>query len=136
MILAQQTLDALPANYWKWFCISLLVLLGASTAVVLIIVSFRKPEPTRLHDDPPIEVRKSAKRYNHDLTEVRFQGIEVRVAKNEDQIEKINDLIRIDLPAMERRLDDANESRVSEVHHRVNQILEVVGEIKGQLKKS
>jgi len=103
---------------------------------LIVYVALRKPEKLRakLDDDPPIEVRKSPKRYNHDATEIRFVAIEQKVGRHSDDIEKLKDLLRVDLPAMERRLNDANEGRVSEVHARVNEILGEVKELRGEMK--
>jgi len=88
-MLFAQVIDSVPSSFWKYFCISLLVLLGAAAAVVLIIVSFRRPEPVELNDHPPIEVRKAAKRYNHELTENRFAEIDRRLAAHDAELERI-----------------------------------------------
>lgn len=87
MMLAQEQLAGLPDTFWKNFCIGLLVLLGAAATIVLIYTSTRKPGAQRLNDDPPIEVRKAAKRYNHDLVEMRFGRIETRLDGHDSEID-------------------------------------------------
>jgi hypothetical protein len=92
MLLAQaQTLDPLPAGYWKLFCMSLLVLIGGAAAILWIISLVRKPEPTRLADAPPIEIRKAPKRYNHDATEARFAEIDRRLEAHDLELHAIQE---------------------------------------------
>lgn len=65
---------------------SMLVLLGVVLAVGTLIWMFRKPEPHKLNDDPPIEVRKSPKRYNHDDVMGRFTRVDERLAGHDEEI--------------------------------------------------
>ena len=58
MMLAQ-ALDTIPSNFWKYFCMALLVLLGVAVAVAIIYASTRRPDKTKLDDDPAINVRKA-----------------------------------------------------------------------------
>jgi hypothetical protein len=132
-ILADTELSSVPAEILKWVTILGVAGIFILLAILGIISFFRKPEPTRIHDDPPIEVRKAPRRFNHDANELRFTGIEKRLDSNEEDIEKIKDLFREELPEMERRLDKANEDRVSEVHDRVNEILGEVRELRGEM---
>ena len=91
-LLAQaQNLDPLPAGYWKLFCMSLLVLIGGVATVLWIISLVRQPEPTRLADAPPIEIRKAAKRYNHDATEARFAEIDRRLEAHDLELRAIQE---------------------------------------------
>ena len=134
MMIAQATdLTAVPDAMLKWV---LIILISLGLVALAAYSAFRKPEKTRvkIEDDPAVEVRKAPKRYNHDAVEHRFVTIESRVGRHEDDIEKLKDLFRVDLPEMERRLDSANEERVSEVHQRVNEILGEVKEMRGELK--
>jgi hypothetical protein len=91
MFLAQQTLDVLPASFWKSFSIALLVLIGGAGAVLWIISLVRRPEPTRLQDSPPIEFRKAPKRYNHDATEARFAEIDRRLEAHDAELRSIQE---------------------------------------------
>jgi hypothetical protein len=92
MMLAQaQPLDALPAGFWKSFCIALLALIGGVAAVLWIISLVRRPEPTRLQDSPPIEFRKAPKRYNHDATEARFAEIDRRLELHDAELRVIQE---------------------------------------------
>jgi len=78
-LLAQQSLDAIPASTLKWVLAILLVLLGVAGAVIFIIVSFRRPSPVKLDDAPPIEVRRAPTQYNHEATEARLAAIDRRL---------------------------------------------------------
>jgi len=118
-LFAQEQLSTVPDSFWKWFCIAILVLLGAAALVIGIIKSYQKPAPVKIDDEPAVNVRKAAKRYNHDATEIRFVAVEVTVKKHESEIEKIKDLLRIDLPAMERRIESGNETRASRIHEHI-----------------
>ena len=89
MMLAQQTLDAVPDSFWKSFCIALLVLLGAVGTLIGIAAYFRKPEATALKDDPAIKVEKTSKRYNHDMINLRFQTLETKVQSHDAQIDTV-----------------------------------------------
>ena len=81
-----QAIDNIPAGFWKYFCMALLVLLGVAAAAVGIYSSLRKPEAARLNDEPAIKVEKVSKRYNHDANELRLVKIEGQIASNEAEI--------------------------------------------------
>ena len=87
MMFAQQSLENVPAGFWKNFCIGLLVLLGAAATLVAIWSSMRRPEPARLNDDPPIKVEKISKRYNHDAIDQRFGRIETRIDGHDSELD-------------------------------------------------
>jgi FtsZ-interacting cell division protein ZipA len=89
-LLAQATdLPAVPAETLKWVLIILVALLFIAVAIVGLWATTRKPAPTKLEDNPPISVRKEAKRYNHDAIETRFVGLERQTAENTSEIETI-----------------------------------------------
>lgn len=129
MMFAQQTLDNLPASFWKSFCIALLVLLGAAALVVAIWQPFRKQPPTRLDDDPPITTRKAPKRYNHDLNEQRYSDHERRIVA----LEKANSELLKQLENDKIEILNAGEKRGKEIHGRINYLLLAVGRIAGKL---
>ena len=108
---------------------------GATIAGVFVswIIGNRKII-AKVDQEPVPEIRKASPRYNHPLVEQRFSSLEGRVTRHEGRIDKIEDMLRVDLPAMERRMDTAGEKRISDVHDRVNQILEAVGELRGELR--
>ena len=92
MLLAQaQTMDAIPDSFWKYFCMSLLVLMGAAGAVIWITQHLRTPEPTRLNDNPPIEVRKAPRVYNHEATEARLAELERRLEAHDVELRSIQE---------------------------------------------
>ena len=92
MLLAQaQTMDAIPDTFWKYFCMSLLVVIGGAGAVIWIAQHLRRPEPTRLNDNPPIEVRKAPRRYNHEATEARLAELERRLEAHDVELRSIQE---------------------------------------------
>jgi len=89
MLLAQATdLPSVPAEVFKWTVIVLLAMFAIVAAVVLFIRSLNDKR-IKIDDQPPLEVRKAAKRYNHELNELRFAEIDRRLAAHEKEIENI-----------------------------------------------
>lgn len=123
-MLAQAQLDAVPDHFVKWFFVILFALILIVAAIVGIIAAFRTPMPQRLNDDPPIEVRKSPKRYNHDAHEIRFNKIEKDVAANTDEIEKLWDTMR-----------DEDKQIRADVANKFEVISRALGRIEGALDK-
>jgi len=110
------------------------IAIGTLGAFVVALSLAGRKTAVKIDQDPTPEFRKASKRYNHDATEQRFVHVEAIVARHESDIDRLKDLFRVDLPAMERRLDDASEGRISEVHDRVNEILGEVRELRGEMK--
>lgn len=92
--LAQAQLDAVPASFVKWFFVSLFALLVIVGILVGIRQALREPPPQRINDDPPVEVRKAAKRYNHDATENRFVQVERRLDGHDGEISNLWNTMR------------------------------------------
>ena len=86
MMLAQ-AIDNIPAPFWKYFGMAMLVLLGIAVGLVTIYVGLRKPESTRINDEPAIKVEKVSKRFNHEATEQRFGRIETRLDGHDAEID-------------------------------------------------
>ena len=108
---------------------------GATIGTFIFILATRdRKVVTKVDQEPPPEIRKAAPRYNHALNEQRFGTLEGQVKRDEQRLDKIEDLLRIDLPAMERRLATASEKRISDMHDRINEILCAVGELRGEMK--
>ena len=120
---AQEQLGPLPDTFWKNFCIALLVLLGAVGAIVLIWSQTRKPDKTRLDDDPAINVRKAAKRYNHDAIDTRFVGIERQVAENTVEIDSLWTTMR----AEDKATRDENARQFNEISRALGRIEGTLG---------
>jgi hypothetical protein len=88
-LLAQATdLPSVPAEVFKWTVIVLLAVFATVAAVVLFIRSLTD-KTVKIDDQPPLEVRKAAKRYNHELNELRFVELDRRLAAHEKEIENI-----------------------------------------------
>ena len=133
-LLAQASLESVPDTFWKQFCMALIVLILVVAAIVGIWVALRKKEPVRLNDEPPIEVRKSPKRFNHELAEQRHGEVTRRLEDHDQEISSLWTAVRVDIPAMERRLNDAGEKRSGDIHDRINEILSAVSELRGEVK--
>ena len=89
MLLAQATdLPSVPAEVFKWTIIVILALFATVAAVVVFVRSLNEKR-VRIDDQPPLEIRKAAKRYNHELNELRFAEIDRRLAAHEKEIENI-----------------------------------------------
>ena len=95
MLLAQAQIDSAPADFVKWFFVILFALIVVVGVIVGIYATFRKNSPQKLNDDPPIEVRKSPKRFNFDLAEQRFGDHERRIlfleARSNELFEKLEE---------------------------------------------
>lgn len=83
-LLAQSNLDQVPATFFKWFFVMVIALIVVAGIIVGIYAALRKPEPTRIDDNPEPTIRKAAPRYNHALTEGRFLDHERRLQQLED----------------------------------------------------
>lgn len=90
-LFAQADLSSVPDHFWKNFCISLIVIIVVVALVVGIWAVFRKPAPTQFEQpisttvEGDVSVKKTAKRYNHDLTEQRYTDHERRILKLEGE---------------------------------------------------
>lgn len=129
-----QSIEAVPESFWKNFCLSLIAVIVLAGILIGIYVALRKPEPVKLNDDPAIEVRKSAKRFNHDLAEQRHGEVHRRISEHDQEIAQLWNAVRVDIPAMERRLNDAGEERSVAIHDRINEILSAVSELRGEVR--
>ena len=58
-----------------------------------------------------------------------------RLNEHEAAINSLRELIRIELPAMERRITGENEQRAVSLHNRINAVLEAVSELRGRVQK-
>ena len=56
-----------------------------------------------------------------------------RLLEHDKEISALRELIRVELPAMERRITAENEHRSIALHQRINEILEAVSEMRGQI---
>lgn len=131
-LIAQANLESVPDSTFKWV---LIVLIGLGIAAAFIWGAFRPATKQSVkfdREDQPVDVRKSPKRYNHDATEQRFNSIESKAAEHGAQINKLWETLRVDLPAMERRLNEAGEDRSGKIHERINDLVKEVGRLDGK----
>jgi hypothetical protein len=123
MMLADASLDAVPANYWKFFCISALVLLGTAVSIVSLWALTRKPAPVKIDDEPAINTRAKSPRFNHALNESRHGDVIRRLDGHDAAIDQLWTTMR---------QEDADTRK--EMGAKFDSILLALGEIKGELK--
>jgi hypothetical protein len=107
MILAQAQLDAVPASYVKWFFVILFVLICMAGVIVGIIKALQQPEKQTLNDDPPIEVRKAAKRFNHDLFVSQHAEVTHRLNEHDKEFDKVWDTLRKEDADIRRQMEES-----------------------------
>lgn len=94
--LAQASLNDVPDSFWKNFSVVLIVLIVVASAIAGIWAVMRKPSPVKLDDQPPIEVRKSPKRFNYEQSEQRYHDHERRIVALErahlDTLKRMDDI--------------------------------------------
>jgi len=129
MMLAQESITSLPDNWWKNFCIALLILLGAAGVVVAIWASTRKAGPVKIDDDPAIAVRKAPKRYNHDLAEQRYGEVTGRLNDHDAELDSIWSEIATEDSKLRSEIQLVRENNST----RFERIASDLGEIKGAL---
>lgn len=125
-------ISSVPGDFIKNFLIFAIFLL----MVAVFIKQFfprRRPEPREITNQP-LEIAKASKRYNHDREEGRHQDIDRRLNTHDKQISEIQQKISDELPEMERRLNQSGEDRSSAIHGRINEVLEKVSEVRGEIK--
>ena len=88
-MLFAQAIDNIPAPFWKYFGMAMLVFLGALGTAVSIYAALRKPDATRINDEPPVKFEKMSRRFNHDLSESRYLDHQHRLDAHDEEIEKI-----------------------------------------------
>lgn len=89
-ILAQSTdLPNVPADILKWVLIILVAIAMIAALFYAAFKSGERPVRTKLQDDPPIEIRKSPKRYNHELAEQRYDEVTRRLDAHDVEIKEI-----------------------------------------------
>jgi len=119
-----EAIDNIPSDFWKNFCLGLIALLSVAGIIVGIWATLRKSEPQRLNDDPPIEIRKSPKRYNHDAVEQRFVRVEGQLTGHGLQLTELWEEMRSEDAKLQ---DDVNE--------KFQAIQRALGRIEGKLEK-
>ncbi len=124
MILAQATdFPSVPETTFKWVTI---MLVGIALIAAALYAAFRKPEKQRvkIDDDPAVEIRKQPKRFNHDLSEHRFNDHERRI----QALEKAREEFLPKLEAFRNELNLANEGRASRIHAHIEEDRKAIDE--------
>ncbi|MDR3427843.1 hypothetical protein [Silvimonas sp.] len=129
-----------------------LAALATIGTLIYAVAAGNRKTTVKVDQDPTPEFRKAPKRYNHDATEIRFVNLESKVGDHGIRITRMEERQRTEMTELERRLDNSNETRASEtrqliigmnaaneerataIHNRVNDILESVGELRGEMK--
>lgn len=82
-IFAQTGIETIPPGILKWMIVFLIGLIVVAGILVGIIANLRRKA---VHISPqPLSFTKTPKRYNHDLTEQRFQDHDRRIVNLETQ---------------------------------------------------
>ena len=125
-------MDPVPAQVAGWI---------ASCAFMLFFLNQGKKFVGGLKDKPASsEVRAEALERFATKVELaammakRDEDVKYQAGSRKGIYEKI-EAVREEMAEMERRLNAADESRTEGVHDRVNQILEAVGELRGEMKR-
>jgi hypothetical protein len=111
---------------WSLGCI----LIGAVIAFVGLLLLLRRN--TVSIEPQPVAVEKAPKRFSKDLCDFQHREINQHLGRHDTEIARIWEALRIELPAMERRINAAGEERVSKVHDRINEVLAAVSELRGK----
>ena len=122
MILAQ-TIETIPAAYWKYFCLALFALIVVAGVLVSIYSTIRKPAPVQLRDEPPITVAKASKRFTHDLAESRHVEISRRVDGHYAEIEQLWNTMR-----------DQDADLAKSIAANQAEIMRALGRLEGRIK--
>lgn len=90
-------------------------------------------QPVKL--DQPVRTEKTwpattAKEFEDAQSEIRR-----RLIQHDNDISALRELIRVEMPAMERRLGEKNEERTIIIHNRINDVLEAVSELRGTISR-
>lgn len=83
-LLAQADLGGVPAELFKWIAITLIGLVLVACAVYAVLKREGKQSVKIEREDQPVDVRKAAKRFNHDLSEQRYHDHERRLQQLEN----------------------------------------------------
>jgi hypothetical protein len=143
------TLDTVPANAAAWLaCLAFFVVL-VNQILKLRSTLFPsagsnprriEPQPLEVLEAKEAVVKKDFEKRNA-LVDALFA--ELRATRSQDAkdwgasraklYEEVRS-VRVDMTSMEQRLNAAEESRITKVHDRVNDILEAVGELRGRIE--
>jgi TolA-binding protein len=94
-IFAQADLSSIPDNFWKNFSMAMVVLFLVACAAIGAWAVVRKPGATQIEQpvttqiEGEVNVRKTARRFNYELAEQRYQDHERRIAELEEQSQEL-----------------------------------------------
>lgn len=95
-----------------------------------------RPDNERTLGGQPIEIRPAARWVTREEMDRDREAILNRVAKVESDVTNIGtqlDRMRRELHETELRINGAGEDRASKIHERINDVLEAVSELRGQV---
>jgi hypothetical protein len=104
-LLAQADLGGVPASTFKWVFIILIGLIVAASFVWAAFKPERKQSVKFDREDQPLEFRKVAKRYNHELAEERYKELTRRLDKHDEEITEIQKERANALKSINRRFE-------------------------------
>ena len=68
--------------------------------------------------------------------ETHNEEVKRRLEQHDKEIASMREMIRVELPEMERRITAANEVRATQTHTRINEVLSEVSELRGEMKNA
>ncbi len=94
----------------------------------------QKPAPTQL--EQPVQIQKVFPAVT--VAEMRdaIAKTNERIDRQQEQIDKINEIIRVEIPQMERNITAAGEQRVVKLHDRLNEVLAEVSRLEGRIDEA
>jgi len=110
--------NSVPAEFLQYF----IVLLAAIAAIAVPIWLGLRRKSVAI-DPQPVEVRKAAKRYNHELITTRFENAENHLRTHDNQIQELWTTMRAEDSALRREMNQA-----------LKDIERALGRIEGALK--
>ncbi len=140
MILADADISNIPGDTFKWVMATLIVLLGVAVMVITIIVAFRKKK-TEI-EPQPFEVRKAARRFNHELTEERHAEVNRRLDSHDAEIERLwetfnveNAKIREEVKTNRAHNEELFSNQTEEIHEMENRLRDKIDQMPEKLRQ-
>ncbi len=105
-VFAQSTdLPAVPSDTLKW----VMIVMVAMLLIAIAVYSAFGRKRVKLDDEPAAEIRKAAKRYNHDLCESRHADLDRRLDGHDAEINSLWNTVRSENEAIRLEARKTNE---------------------------
>lgn len=136
MMLAQVLPDPNHFSSIGWVVVILAALAFGANAVMDLVSRMRGDDSKPTQIEQPVQVQKIWPAAS--LAELRdaMKQTNDRIDRQQDQIEKINEILRVEIPQMERNIAAAGEARVAKIHDRINDVLSEVSNLEGRIDEA